>query len=113
MKKSELEVKVFEGLTEAGFEFNKKQSDQIADKVFEVVYDLVVAGEEVPVGKLGKIGTTTRKARKGVNPTLLGQLKEQGVDPEQAKIQAQIDIAASVAPKYKPSKTIKDALNSK
>ncbi|TCJ01115.1 HU family DNA-binding protein [Cytobacillus praedii] len=97
MKKAEFELKVNEKLVELGFDLNKKETGQVTDSVFQVAYDLVSQGEEVPLGTLGKLTTSERAARKGRNP----QTGEE------------IDIAASVVPKFKPSKSLKDTLKSK
>lgn len=97
MKKAEFNKGV-QGVLE-GFEIkaNQTKAGEIADAIFDLVYDLVVEGEEVPVGSLGKLTTSERAARKGRNPST-GE---------------EIEIAASTVAKFKPSKALKDTLKSK
>jgi len=97
MKKAEFNKGVQEVLEGLEIKVNQTRAGEISDAIFGLVHDLVVEGEEVPVGTLGKLTTVERAARKGRNP----QTGEE------------IEIASSVAPKFKPSKTLKDQLKGK
>lgn len=94
MKKGELVTKVHEQLKGLDYNIPKRDTALILDTVFNTVFDLVVAGEEVHLGQLGKLTTIKKKERKGRNP----QTGEEMVIP------------AHKAVKYKPSKMIKDAV---
>ncbi|MGD6876790.1 HU family DNA-binding protein [Bacillus infantis] len=108
MKKAEFVKFAAERLETTG-----KEATETLSKVFSIVEEALVEFGEVPVGDLGKLTVAERAARKGVNPKLLKELKEQGVSDEDAKRQAEVDIQASRVPKYKPSKAIKTKLNNK
>lgn len=111
MKKAEFKKEVQEVLGEFGFDVNQDKAIEVSDALFQRVVDLVKDGHEVPMGVLGKMTTSDRAARKGVNPALLKELKAQGFSEDEAKQRAEIDIEASIAPKYKPSKQFKEFLN--
>jgi DNA-binding protein HU-beta len=74
------------------FETTQKEAVELADKFFEVIKDGLLDHGEVPLGDLGKLSVVERKERNGVNP----QTKESIVIP------------ATRAPKFKPSKLLKD-----
>lgn len=97
MKKAEFNKGVQEVLEGLEIKLNQTKAGEVSDAIFGLVYDLVVEGEEVPVGALGKLTSVERAARKGRNP----QTGEE------------IEIAASSAPKFKPSKALKDVLKGK
>lgn len=84
----------------------------VVDTVLNAITEYLASGEDVKLNGFGTFSVAERAARKGVNPKLLSELKKQGVDEASAKAQAQIDIAASKAPKFKPQKGLKDAVNS-
>lgn len=97
MKKAELELKVQDALGEVEFVVNKKESALVTDTVFKVVYDAIIAGEEVTLGKIGKLTTTERAARTARN----------------IQTGEQIEVPACTVPKAKFSKTIKEELKNK
>lgn len=97
MKKEVFVGKAQEVLAGHGVELNKKEVGSVTDELFQLVLDLVAAGEEVPVGALGKMTSAERAARQGRNPS--------SGEP--------IEIPATVAPKFKPSKAFKDTLKNK
>lgn len=94
MKKQDLLNEVLENVKAQGIEISKKDLTVIIDATFQEVFNGVVAGEEVPVGGLGKMTQVERAERNGRNP----------VSGES------IVIPASLAPKFKPSKGFKDAV---
>ncbi|MGG0793827.1 HU family DNA-binding protein [Brevibacillus laterosporus] len=105
MNKTELIAKVAEKLT-----ITKKDAGVYVDSVFSTITDALVLGEEVKVAGFGAFEVRDRAARKGYNPKMLKELKEQGVSEEEAKIQAQMDIAASKTPAFKPAKALKELI---
>lgn len=94
--------------TETGLD--KKDVTVAVESVFETIKTALVSGDKVSLHGFGSFDVRERKARPGVNPKLLAQLKEQGIDPETAKAQAAIQIEASKAPAFKPAKGLKDAI---
>lgn len=70
----------------------KKDARATLEGVFETVEEALVAGEDIPMGDLGKLKTVKRAARKGRNP-------QDG---------SEIDIAAKTAPKFTFSKHLKE-----
>lgn len=82
----------------------------IIEDVFLAIKEAVVKGLDVNIG-IGTLKPKTRAARKGVNPKLLKELKEQGLSAEQAKAQATIDIAESKTVTFTASKSAKEELN--
>jgi DNA-binding protein HU-beta len=106
MNKQELINKVVE-LSE----LTKKDSTKAVDAVFDAITEALASGDNVKIIGFGNFEVRERAARKGQNPKLLKQLKEQGVDVETAKAQAAIDIASSKAPAFKPAKNLKSQVN--
>jgi len=92
MKKQEFIKAVAEKL-----EVTQKDARATLDSVFKVFEDILVEGRSIPLGEIGKFTVTERSARKGRNP----QTGEE------------LDIAASLAVKFKPSQKIKDKVNGK
>ena len=90
----ELQVK-FEEIIED--KLNQEQSRAILDAVFSTISDALAKGEKVDVTGFGKFETKERPERNGRNP----QSGEQIVIP------------ASIAPKFKPAKALKDKVNNK
>ena len=87
-----------EGLVEAvmkssGLE-TKKQAQTVVDSVFEVITKSLGRGEEVGITGFGTFRVAKRAARMGVNP----------------KTGAKIQIKASIVPKFKAGKLLKDAV---
>jgi DNA-binding protein HU-beta len=76
-------------------EITKDKAGTALDAITNYVEAQLKAGEEVNFAPLGKFKVTHRAAREGRNP-LSGE---------------KIKIAASNVPKFTPSKTLKDALN--
>lgn len=89
MNKTELITKVAEktGIT-------KKAAGETLDAVVAAITEAVVSGEEVSITGFGKFEVSERAAREGRNPAT-GE---------------SITIPASKAPKFKASKTFKDAV---
>jgi len=71
-----------------------KQADAILDAFVEIVVDTVKAGDKVQIAGLGAFEVKERKARTGVNP----------------QTGAEIKIAASKVPAFKPAKNFKEAV---
>lgn len=90
MNKSELIASLAEKT-----EFSKKDSEKFVNAFTEVVTEELSKGEKVQLVGFGTFETVHRAERKGRNP----QTKEE------------ITIPASVAPKFKPGKSLKDAVN--
>ena len=90
----ELQVK-FEEIIED--KLNQEQSRAILDAVFSTISYALAKGEKVDVTGFGKFETKERPERNGRNP----QSGEQIVIP------------ASIAPKFKPAKALKDKVNNK
>lgn len=76
-------------------EVSKKDVNAVLDQLTTEIKGELQRGGDVTLVGIGKFETTNRAARTGRNP--------QTGDP--------IQIAASVAPKFKASKTLKDFLN--
>lgn len=74
---------------------SKKDTEAVIKSFVETVKDEVKAGEKVQLVGFGTFESTTRSARTGRNP----------------QTGKEIEIAASVAPKFKPGKEFKDMLN--
>jgi len=92
MLKSEFVTKIADrtGLT-------KKDAVAAVDAYHDIVVEAAKDGDSVPLKGFGTYTTSARKARVGRNP--------QNKEP--------IDIPASVSLAFKPSKRVKDILNSK
>ncbi|TSC96904.1 MAG: DNA-binding protein HU-alpha [Parcubacteria group bacterium Athens0714_26] len=72
----------------------KKQAQQAVETVFDSITKSLARGEEVAVAGFGVFRATKSAARMGVNP----------------KTGAKIQIAASVRPKFKAGKALKEAV---
>lgn len=77
----------------AGLE-NKKQAQAVVEAVFDTIVKTLGRGEEVAVTGFGTFRVANRAARMGVNP----------------KTGEKIQIAASVKPKFKAGKLLKEAV---
>ncbi|HYK73265.1 MAG TPA: HU family DNA-binding protein [Pseudoneobacillus sp.] len=89
---------------------SKKDATSIVDAVFEAIQALTIEHGKLQIFGHGNYEVRERAARKGVNPKLLKELKEQGYSDEDAKQKATIDIDASKVPAFKPAKAFKDSL---
>lgn len=78
-------------------DITKEKATVALDAALDYIERTLKAGAEVSIPPLGKFKTSDRKARDGRNPATGETIK----------------IAASRAPKFQPSKTLKDALNGK
>ena len=76
-------------------ELSKKDSEKALKAFIDVVTEELKKGEKVQLVGLGTFETSKRAAREGRNPQTGETMK----------------IAASVAPKFKPGKALKDAMN--
>lgn len=74
---------------------SKKDTESVIKSFVETVKDEVKSGAKVQLVGFGTFESTTRSARTGRNP----------------QTGKEIEIAASVAPKFKPGKEFKDMLN--
>lgn len=77
----------------AGIEV-KKQATTAVEAVFETITKALSRGEEVAVAGFGTFKVAKRAARQGVNP----------------KTGEKIQIAASIAPKFRAAKALKEAV---
>lgn len=94
--------------TETGLD--KRDVITTVEAVFEAIKNALTSGDKVSLHGFGSFEVRARAARSGVNPKLLKDLKEQGVDPETAKAKASIQIEASKAPAFKPATALKNAI---
>ncbi len=77
-----------EGLT-------KKQAGEAVDEIIKYIADTLTSGDRVQLPGLGILSVAERKARQGLNP----------------QTRKTINIPASKAVKFKPAKSLKDAVN--
>lgn len=77
----------------AGIE-KKKQAQQAVEAVFETITKTLSQGEEVNIAGFGIFRVTKSAARMGINP----------------KTGEKIQIAAATRPKFRASKTLKEAV---
>lgn len=73
---------------------SKKQAQEAVNAVFDTITKAMSKGDSVAVTGFGTFSVTKRKARQGVNPRTGEKIK----------------IAATKAPKFKPGKSLKDAV---
>ncbi|MEK7149875.1 MAG: HU family DNA-binding protein [Patescibacteria group bacterium] len=90
MKKPELVEAV---MKEAAIEV-KKQALQVVEAVFNTITQTLTRGEEVSIPGFGTFKVVKRAARMGVNP----------------KTGEKIQIAASIKPKFRAAKALKEAV---
>lgn len=87
-----------EGLVEAilsKFELaSKKQAREIVEMIFETIKQTMARGEEVAISGFGTFRVARRAAREGINP----------------RTGEKIQIAASIKPKFRASKALKEAI---
>lgn len=76
-------------------DMSKTDVSKALDKIVDTIRDAVASGEKVSITDFGSFERTERAARQGRNP----QTGES------------MQIAASKAPKFKPAKGFKDAVN--
>ena len=76
-------------------EISKKDSEKALKAFVDVVTEQLKAGDKVQLVGFGTFEVSERAAREGRNPQTGETMK----------------IAASVAPKFKPGKALKDAMN--
>ena len=72
----------------------KKQAEAAVEAVFETISKSLSRGEEVAVAGFGTFKVSKRAARAGINP----------------KTGEKIQIAAKIAPKFRASKQLKEAV---
>lgn len=90
MKKPELVAAVMEA---ASMEV-KKQATEAVEAVFDTITKALTRGEEVAIPGFGTFKVAKRAARMGVNP----------------KTGEKIQIAASIKPKFRAAKALKEAV---
>lgn len=73
----------------------KSEADKVVRAAFDAITQALSRGEEVRLAGFGIFEVTERAAREGRNPRT-GEI---------------VTIAASKAPKFKPAKQLKDAIN--
>jgi DNA-binding protein HU-beta len=76
-------------------DMSKSDMSKALDAVVGTIRDAVAAGDKVSVTDFGNFDHRENAARKGRNP----------------QTGAEIDIAASKSPRFKPAKAFKDAVN--
>lgn len=89
MNKTDLIAKVAEAT-----DFTKKDASKAVDAVFDAITEALKAGDSVQLIGFGSFEVRKRSARKGRNP----------------QTGAEIQIAASNVPAFKPGKAFKDAV---
>jgi len=88
----------------------KKDTEQVINETLSAITATLAKGEKVQLFGFGNFEVRDTKERNGVNPKLLKELKDQGVDEVTAKAQASVYIPASKKPAFKASKALKDAV---
>ena len=86
-------VELVDAVAEAA-DLSKKDAAKAVDAVFDTIQDTLAAGDNVALVGFGTFETRERAARKGRNP----------------QTGAEIEIAATKAPAFKPGKGLKDAV---
>lgn len=97
-------------LESKGITVKAKEYKDIVEEFIDAIFERVNNGEIVKLGAYADLEPRTRSERKGYNPKLLKELKDQGVPKEDAKKQAEIKIVESRAVGLKPHKKLKDLL---
>ena len=90
MKKTEL----VEAVMKAANIETKKQAEMAVDALFDTIVKTMSRGEEVAITGFGTFRTVKRAARMGINP----------------KTGEKIHIAASIKPKFRDGKVLKEAV---
>ena len=90
LTKAELADSLYEHLN-----YSKADAKNIVDDYFEVIRGKLEAGEEVKLSGFGNFELRKKRARPGRNP----------------KTGEMVAVAAKNAPKFKPGKALKDAVN--
>lgn len=72
----------------------KKQAAAVVDAIFDTITKTMVKGEEVAIAGFGTFKIAKRAAREGINP----------------RTGEKIHIAASVKPKFRAAKALKEAV---
>jgi len=73
----------------------KKQAAAVVDAIFDTITKTMVKGEEVAIAGFGTFKVAKRAAREGINP----------------RTGEKIHIAASIKPKFRAAKALKEAVN--
>ncbi len=82
---------------EKGNHLNRAKCKEMIDAFVAAITDALAEGEIISFQGFGKFGIKERAARDGVNPKTLEKIK----------------ISACKTPYFKPSRTLKDAVNDK
>lgn len=90
MTKKELSEVLFEKM---GIE-TKKKSEEVVEFLFDTITKTMTRGEEVAISGFGTFKVAKRAARQGINP----------------RTGEKIQIAASVKPKFRAGKALKEAV---
>jgi len=90
MTKKELAEVLFE---KVGLE-TKKKSEEVVEFIFDTITKTMTRGEEVAISGFGTFKVARRAARQGINP----------------RTGEKIQIAASVKPKFRAGKALKEAV---
>ncbi len=90
MTKKELAEVLFE---KVGME-TKKKSEEVVEFIFDTITKTMTRGEEVAISGFGTFKVARRAARQGINP----------------RTGEKIQIAASVKPKFRAGKALKEAV---
>lgn len=94
MNKVEMISKVVERLAESEVKVTKKAMGEYVDAMFDTIAESIVAGEDVKIAGFGTFTVVERAERDGRNPQTGESIK----------------IAATKAPKFKASSTLKTAV---
>jgi len=97
MDKKELTKKLLADDLAEKYGMTKKDANEAVNYVFDEMTKTLKKGGTVSINGFGKFEVQKKKARTGRNPSTGEEIK----------------IKASKAPKFKASKTLKDALNTK
>jgi len=81
----------------ADADLTKTDADKALKCLIEAITDCLQKGDKLSLVGFGTFSTVQRAARKGLNP----------------QTGKKIDIPASISPKFKPGKGLKDSVNSK
>lgn len=87
------------------------QAEAFAQVMANVYATLLLDNKKAPIGDLGYLEPRHKPDRKGINPKLLADLKNQGLSAEEAKEKATIDVKASTGVAFKIGKGFKEELN--
>ncbi len=95
MTKTDLIEKVYATYNTTKKDFTKKDAEALVSTVFDSIRDALVEGDKVSISKFGTFEIRERSAKICKNP----------------RTGEPVEVAASKAPAFKPSKTLKTDVN--